>query len=331
VEIALSGSPKDNNLKGKILLVISNKVLGESTFNLTKPQKLVDILYATAGQRPNSSFNPPVENPAYPQGKNPVVLIDEAHNNFHTMEGRYKSFADLLFRDSYVVRPNKSSFERDTLKNSNILVISNAVSDQNKEDWLLSAYSPFKDDEIAYIRDCVREGGALLLIADHMPFPGCAEKQATVFGVDWKNGYTGPKERGNLIFRRSDVTLLDHSITKGRSESERVDSVTTFTGSAFQIGKNAESLLVFGEGAICYMVETPGKVTEQTPIIPIDGWLQGAVMRFGKRRVAFFGEAAMFSDQLSGLPSRQMGMNNPIASENPQFLLNLMHWLSGIE
>jgi hypothetical protein len=38
----------------------------------------------------------------------------------------------------------------------------------------------------------------------------------------------------------------------------------------------------------------------------------------------------MFSAQLSGLPGRPMGMNDPIASENPQFLLNLMQWLSGL-
>ena len=46
-------------------------------------------------------------------------------------------------------------------------------------------------------------------------------------------------------------------------------------------------------------------------------------------RVAVFGEAAMFSAQLAGPDKRQMGMNAPIASKNPQFLLNVMHWLSG--
>lgn len=331
VEIALSGGLKDNHLKGKIQFFVSDEMAGESAFNLTKPKKLIDIFYALAGQRPDPNFNPPIENPAYPRGMGPVVLIDEAHNNFHTMEGRYKSFADLLARDGYVVRPNKSSFERDSLKSADILVVSNALSDQNMKDWSLPTYSAFKDDEIAHVRDWVCEGGALLLIADHMPWPGCAEKLATAFGVDWKNGYARPKERGRLIFRRSDGSLVDHSITKGRSESERVDSVATFGGSAFQVGKDAEPLFIFGEGAVCYMAEALGKVTEQTPIVPIDGWLQGAVMRFGKGRVAFFGEAAMFSAQLTGLPGRPMGMNNPIASENPQFLLNLMHWLSGLQ
>jgi hypothetical protein len=40
-----------------------------------------------------------------------------------------------------------------------------------------------------------------------------------------------------------------------------------------------------------------------------------------------FGEAAMFSAQLAGEQQGKMGMNNDLAKENPQFLLNIIHWL----
>ena len=53
-------------------------------------------------------------------------------------------------------------------------------------------------------------------------------------------------------------------------------------------------------------------------------------MKAGKGRVAIFGEAAMFSAQLAGPQKRPMGMNDPVAKQNPQFLLNIMHWLSGL-
>jgi hypothetical protein len=46
--------------------------------------------------------------------------------------------------------------------------------------------------------------------------------------------------------------------------------------------------------------------------------------------VAVFGEAAMFSAQVSGPQRRPMGMNAPRAGQNPQFLLNVMHWLAGL-
>jgi hypothetical protein len=51
-------------------------------------------------------------------------------------------------------------------------------------------------------------------------------------------------------------------------------------------------------------------------------------MKVGKGRVAIFGEAAMFSAQLGGPQKLPMGMNAPVAKQNPQFLLNVMHWLS---
>ncbi len=47
-------------------------------------------------------------------------------------------------------------------------------------------------------------------------------------------------------------------------------------------------------------------------------------------RIAVFGEAAMFSAPLEGALKNPMGMNAPIAAQNPQFLLNIMHWLSGL-
>jgi hypothetical protein len=38
----------------------------------------------------------------------------------------------------------------------------------------------------------------------------------------------------------------------------------------------------------------------------------------------------MFSAQVSGAARRPMGMNDPTAAQNPQFLLNVMHWLTGL-
>ena len=60
------------------------------------------------------------------------------------------------------------------------------------------------------------------------------------------------------------------------------------------------------------------------------GWLQGATRRVGQGRVAFFGEAAMFSAQVAGREKRPMGMNAPLAEQNAQFALNTLHWLSGV-
>ena len=62
----------------------------------------------------------------------------------------------------------------------------------------------------------------------------------------------------------------------------------------------------------------------------VGGWLQGAVFEVGKGRVAVFGEAAMFSAQLAGPEKVPMGMNAPNATQNPQLLLNVLHWLTRV-
>jgi hypothetical protein len=61
-----------------------------------------------------------------------------------------------------------------------------------------------------------------------------------------------------------------------------------------------------------------------------DGLLQGAAFAFGRGRVAIFGEAGMFTAQRKGVDRVPMGFNDPAASQNPQFILNVLHWLAGI-
>ena len=132
-----------------------------------------------------------------------------------------------------------------------------------------------------------------------------------------------------MVFGRTDGSLRDCQITRGRTGAERVDSVATFTGSAFEAPENAQPLLVLGPSVVSIMTSVAGQVSADTPRTPVGGWYQGAAMRFGKGCVAVFGEAAMFSAQLAGPDRIPMGMNAPTAAQNAQFLLNVMHWLSG--
>ena len=285
---------------------------------------------AYAQQVPDTAFMPPIPNPMYKTGEGPVVLIDEAHFNFHTSDGRYKPFAALLRRDGYDVRASKAAFHKDSLKDGKILVIANALSEKNKEEWTLPTPSAFTSDEVAAVKDWVEKGGSLFLIVDHMPFPGAAENLAKAFGITFLNGYAkDPNVDAPMVFKLADGSLRSHSILNGRNDPEKVDAVATFTGSAFKADREVQPLMVLGSPVVSLMTTTAGQITKETPRIPAGGWNQGAVMRFGKGRVAIFGEAAMFSAQLSGRDKSPMGMNAPIASKNPQFLLNVMHWLSG--
>jgi hypothetical protein len=287
--------------------------------------------YARAQQMGDPDFSPRIVNPAYPAGKGPIVLIDGAHNNFHTAEGRYKPFAKLLGKDGYRVTPIVDRFTTESIRRGDILVIANALHKSNVKSWALPTPSAFTEKEISAVEDWVRDGGALLLIADHMPFPGAAKDLAAVFGFGFNNGFAfAPgKDSPGTRFSRDAGSLKEHSITRGSTPDEKIDFVVTFTGQAFQGPPEAEPLLVFGKASYSLMPQRAWEFTEDTPKISVEGWFQGAVRRYGKGRIAVFGEAAAFTAQLSGSKRVKMGMNNPEAKQNYRFVLNVMHWLSG--
>ncbi|MBK6842453.1 MAG: hypothetical protein IPG88_09145 [Gemmatimonadetes bacterium] len=61
-----------------------------------------------AQQVPDSAFRPPVPRPAYAAGQGPVICLDEAHHNFHTLDNRFFAFGELARRDGFRVVPSRS-------------------------------------------------------------------------------------------------------------------------------------------------------------------------------------------------------------------------------
>jgi hypothetical protein len=296
----------------------------------------------TGQQRPADSYKPDVPRPAYRSGEGPVVLFDEAHHNFHTVDstvafdgshdevlikGRYHPFAELLRKDGYVVESNKSLFTAQLLSRGDIVVIANALAGEDVYDWSLPNEAAFQTSEVDELERWVRRGGSLLLIADHQPWPAAAAALAERFGVLFNNGLID-----ELSFRRIDGSLRDHPIARGRTPDERIDSVQTFSGQAFRPrpGVKIDPLLVIGRNQQLILHWNPfEEITNSVPHIRADGMLQGAVARIDSGRVAVFGEAAMFTAQAEddGTP---FGINSPQAPQNEQFVLNVLHWLSGL-
>ena len=259
-----------------------------------------------------------------------VVAIDEAHHNFHTLRGRYRPFAQLLEADGYVVRASTSRFVADSLAGVDVLVVANPLNESqvNLGSWHGAPVSAFTTDEIAALTQWVSAGGRLLLIADHMPFAGAASDLATALGVRWLNAFVmhGNPSAGTgdypITFRRTDGTLA-------AARPIDVDSVTTFTGSAFLASgpSRITPLLLLPSDATILLPDTAWRFSGTTRRVREPSALQGGLLEFGAGRVALFGEAAMFSAQLKGPRRLPMGMNAPVAAQNPAFVLQVMHWL----
>ena len=254
----------------------------------------------------------------------PTIAIDGGHNNFHKLDGRFEPFARLMRLDGYQVE-DIQQFNPTDLKEIDMLVISNPLNKINIGNWKNPCPSAFTAEEIKNVKTWVKKGGRLLLIADHMPFGGAAQKMAQAFGFDFANGFAmAPKQIWPPdTFQKSDGTLKDHPITKD------IPSLAAFTGSAIKAPKKATILAIFPEGHEVLLPKVAWQFTDDTPKESGSRYAQGAIMEFGKGKIGVFSEAAMFSAQIANNGKTKVGFNANEAKYNQAFILNLMHWLTG--
>jgi hypothetical protein len=282
---------------------------------------IIFIVGCNSGRMIDDSFQLNINNPIYELGKGPLILIDEAHNNYHTKDGLYSPLTKLLTADGYVVNSLKI-LTKENLENAKILIISNALPKNHRVD-----VNAFTEQDVDIIVDWVKNGGNLFLIADHMPCPIAADKLAKAFNIDFINCYaldTTKKEYD--IFTKSDNTLVDNIITQGRNIEEKIDTVVTFRGQGFNIPDDAIPVLKFRTGYMLVFPERPMQFDKNTTYIPVENEVQGAIMKYNKGRLAVFGEAAMFTSQIDE-DKGILGFGYPKAKQNAQFTLNIIHWL----
>lgn len=288
---------------------------------------------AAAQQMADPDFRPTVARPAF-VGQGPVVLIDEAHQNFHTADGRYEPFARLLRADGFDVRPSRALLTEAALKGARVLVIANAGE---RHQGAAADPSAFTAEEAAALRRWVEGGGSLLLIADHAPFGAAAASLARAFGVGMGQGWVyeprGPTVTSQLDFSRAAGGLADHPVTRGRDGTEAVQTIRAFTGQSLTVPPGATNLMILSAQAreAADTKALNAAATGRTSA-PRANASQGLAMTLGRGRVVVLGEAAMLSAQVvkfpDGRPTFAVGMNVP-GYDNQQFALNLMRWLSG--
>jgi hypothetical protein len=297
---------------------------------------------AQAQRLTDSTFDAAIARAAYVRS-HPRVLIDQAHDNLFTASGRYRPFAELMANDGYAVAPNRARFSARTLRGARVLVIADATSD--------SVSGAFTPAECAVVREWVRAGGALALIADHAPMGAAAARLAREFGVSMNDGpvndpsHSDPEtgNPGTILFSREAGMLGQHAIVDGRNPSERVDHLMTYGGQSLFGPPGATALFKFAHGAHEFVVDAGAQVGadssahatfDPSDALSITGRAQGLALAFGRGRVVVLGDAAMLTAQLSvGRMAQSLGHPiaigmNRVGVDNRQFALNVMHWLT---
>jgi len=257
------------------------------------------------------------------------VLIDEAHNNFHRKETGLFALTRMMEADGAEVLINDEKFTSKKLDDYDLLIIANALHDSNVENWQTPCPSAFTKAEIRVLENYVRDGGNLLLIADHMPYGGAAQDLAKKFGVNWNNGFA--LQQGQhwppSVFERSKNMIMDSPVTIDSKYTKKISYIASFAGSVFQAPENASPFMIYDDSHVILMPDVAWQFSEETKKENSEGWVQGACLKYENGKIVFLGEAAMITAQL-GDHGNKVGMNNPKdAPENAQLALNIFRYL----
>ena len=296
----------------------------DKQFNKTKkiPKRKYKPIKSEFSVEKKINFKPVIKT----YGSNgPVVLFDHAHLSGNTKDGLYKPLASLLEKDGYQVGSISRNFNANNLKSAKILVMSN-VYGQNVNGWLVDSAQALVSNELQALKNWVNSGGKLILIADHAPFPSRVKNIGNAFGFDfWNCMVSDTSSKDNVqLYNKGEKTLKKHAITEGRNDKESVDQIALFTGSCMGIPAKAKSLITLNDKAVAVFRDEDGPYTKSAA-----GMSQAAVMNYGEGKIAIFCESEMFT-ALTHKPSKtKIGMNYQYATENPQFILNVFHWLDG--
>jgi len=190
----------------------------------------------------------------------------------------------------------------------------------------------FTDSEIEALYDWVSSGGSLLVFSEHAPFDQAINPLLYRFDVTSSVGtiadpvhYDKELEwEGWVVFSRENGLLhADHPIVNGRDESETINSVVAFGGSAL---KGDEYVNIFR------LSDTAENRQHPTGVGP-DGMgdSQALAGEVGEGRILIFGDSngftAMNFEQEDG-SVKSLGMNTE-HHDWKQMVLNSLHWLSG--
>ena len=90
------------------------------------------IWSVSAQQRPDTKFIPEIVEPLFDVSVAPVICIDSAHNNLHTLDGGFSPFARLMKANGFQMRDLSSSVSnREVLLGCDIYAIINPLHESN--------------------------------------------------------------------------------------------------------------------------------------------------------------------------------------------------------
>lgn len=287
---------------------------------------------ASAQQLPDREFRYEIEDPAYPAGRGPKVLIDATRGRY-VARGSFDPFAALIADDGFQVEMLRERLTAAHLESTDIFAVVNPTTASYRDFSAMEPPSAYSGAEIEAIVTWVAAGGRLLLVADHAPFAGAASRLAESLGFVFLNAYVLeaaalPRTRGEIAYRRGAGLNGDHPITNGTLGLPALDQYVAFTGQAFLAPAQATPLLTIPDGYAALVTHALRAQVNTAPRLEAAGYSQGSAMALGAGRMVVLGEAGGLTAQIVDGQHR-FGMNVERARTNALFALAVMRWLAG--
>jgi len=271
---------------------------------------------------PDTTYNVQVSNPACLVNC-PTILFNAEQVSGGWSNGGHKPFANLMANDGFKVVLTEASFTKQLLAQTNVVMI----------------VTPrlIKNTEIQVLNDWIRDGGSLLAVTHHdnLSFDDFLQTlgvQTQEINVSIDSIHSLAEDGvsnfpPHIVFSEKYKSLGNHPIIRGRNNSEKIHLVKSFGGGRSIIGPPGSSiLLAVGEFAIDYMnidQELESRVAVKTK----GHRAYGIAFTLGKGKVVVLSSAPTITALLTPALVK-LGMNNP-GSDNKQFALNIMRWLTG--
>ena len=278
------------------------------------------------------AFDPTVRKPTYPESKGPKILLDGGHQNFFIQGDFIKPFSNLAEADGYRPVIGDETFTPEYLGRFDIVMIITALPFDFTTKTEVTTETTFTYAELDALYAWVEAGGSLLVFSEHAPFDQAINPLLQRFGMSSSVGVVVDTEHHDskfglprfIVFSRENGLLNnEHPITRGRNESEAIHSVVTFGGS---------SLTGSGYANLFRLSPTAENREHETGVGPVGmGNSQALAGTVGQGRIVAFGDSngfvAMNFENEDGSPW-SVGMNTK-GYDWRQFVLNVLHWLSG--
>ena len=204
----------------------------------------------------DTAYTPRLRHPHFRRG--PTVLIDEAHGNTHTLRGLYGPLSRLLAAAGYRIGRNRQDFLAASLETTTVLIVANP--------------DDLAPSELDVLRQWVRDGGGLFLIADRPAAIESSRVLAHSFGIDITAIPASSSEPSGIL----------HPIRAGREEyEERALQLSLAPGPAVRPADPAAE------------------------VVPS----RAAASSFGRGRVVVFTDADALAGRLTASDNDQLALN----------------------